>query len=278
MTIKDYMNPDFTIVKKIIYLAITALAVFLSVYLIYGLSRLKSDKKTNCVNENYQNLLLRFFELIISATSVMSFACAYVVFNHVYALCQGATTSGVMRAFLKIWGDWKDFALLFLICITCVINTILDKMLIPLKGLDRDQIAVIRMMGMFYAIIILLFLNVIGDESEYSPVMMYYLGLMVGRFVYFDASFVDFLKAMKNMLLNLPILVLGLTVSGSLTFIGFSLGYFLEQNYYIMGVFYTHLFLLVVVFLFYHVQRLIFRKEVEDDCIGDDTKYRDCNQ
>ncbi len=265
MTIKDYMNPDFTIVKQLIFLTITALAVFLSVYLIYGLSRLKSGKKTNCVNERYQNLLLRFFELIISATSVMSFACAYVVCNHVYALCQGATTSGVMRAFLKIWGDWKDFALLFLICLTCVINTILDKMLIPLKGLDRDQIAVIRMLGMFYAIIILLFLNVIGDESEYGPVMMYYLGLMVGRFVYFDASFVDFLKAMKNMLLNLPILALGLTVSGSLTFIGFSLGYFLEQNYYIMGVFYTHLFLLVVVFLFYHVQRLIFRKEAEDE-------------
>ena len=95
--------------------------------------------------------------------------------------------------------------------------------------------------------------------------MMYYLGLMVGRFVYFDASFVDFLKAMKNMLLNLPILALGLTVSGSLTFLGFSLGYFLERNYYIMGVFYTHIFLLVVVFLFYHVQRIIFRKEAKDE-------------
>lgn len=265
MTIEAYINPDFTVVKKLIFLAITALAVFLCVYMLYGYSRMMSGKKTKCVNDRYQNLLLRFFELIISATSVMSFACAYVVCNHVYALYQGATTSGAMGAFLKIWGDWKDFALLFLICLSCVINTFLDKVVIPLKGLDRDQIAVIRMLGMFYAIIILLFLNVIGDESQYGPVMMYYLGLMVGRFVYFDASFADFVKAMKNMFLNLPMLALGLTVSGSLAFLGFSLGYFLEQNYYIMGVFYTHLFLLVVVFLFYHVQHLIFRKDVEDE-------------
>lgn len=28
MTIEDYLNPDFTVVKKIIFLAITALTVF----------------------------------------------------------------------------------------------------------------------------------------------------------------------------------------------------------------------------------------------------------
>jgi hypothetical protein len=113
------------------------------------------------------------------------------------------------------------------------------------------------MLGMFYAIIVLLYLNIIGDESEYTPVMMYYLGLMVGRFVYFDASFLDFLAAMKNMFFSIPMLMLGLGLSGGLAFIGFELGFLLERNYYIVGVIYTHLFLLAAVFIFHHGRNII---------------------
>lgn len=264
MTIEAYLNPDFTLFKKLLFWGIAAIVIMLCNFLLYGSSGLSGKKRGR--KERYESLLLRFYELVISATSVMSFACAYVVCNHVYNLYQGSTSVGPMGTFLEIWANWKDFALLFLICLSCFINTLIDKLLIPLKGLTRDQIAVVRMLGMFYAIIILLYLNVIGDESEYGPVMMYYLGLMVGRFVYFDASFMDFLHAMKNVFLNLPMLILGLLVSGSMTFMGFKLGYFLERNYYIMGVFYTHLFLLVAVFVFYHVQRLtLFRKKTESE-------------
>jgi ATP-binding cassette subfamily F protein uup len=77
------------------------------------------------------------------------------------------------------------------------------------------------MLGMFYVIIILIYLNVIGDESEYSPVMMYYLGLMIGRFVYFDASFSDFIDALKNLFGNLLLLILGLALTGGLSYFGF---------------------------------------------------------
>jgi ABC-type sulfate transport system permease component len=89
--------------------------------------------------------------------------------------------------------------------------------------------------------------------------MMYYLGLMVGRFVYFDASFRDFLQAMKNMFLNLPMLLMGLTLAGLLSFMGFSMEFLLERNYYIVGVFYTHLFLLAAVFVIHICQLIYFR-------------------
>ena len=123
------------------------------------------------------------------------------------------------------------------------------------------------MLAMFYAIIVLICLNFYGDESEYSPVMMYYLGLMVGRFVYFDASFGDFLTALRNVLMKSPLLLLGLSLSGGLCCIGFKAGYFLERNYYIVGVFYTHLFLLAAVFILHHshILNLIFRAREEDE-------------
>lgn len=254
MTIKAYMNPDFTWPKKLMFFGMAILGILISCFLIYGWNLMcHSGRRDDEARESgFERLLHLFYEMIISATSVMSFACAYVVLNHVYSLYRGNAGSEMMETFLFAWENWKDFILLLLICLSCVINTILDKLIIPLKGLAREQIASVRMLGMFYAIIVLLFLNVIGDESEYSPVMMYYLGLMVGRFVYFDASFRDFLTAMKNTFMKIPLLMLGLSVSGGLAFIGFALGYLLERNYYIVGIMYTHLFLLMAVFVFHH--------------------------
>ena len=263
MTIEAYINPDFTWPKKLIFLVVALLAIVIGNLLILAWNRIAEPGKGRDSDRRRQDSYFRmseyFYELIISATSVMSFACAYVVLNHVYSLYHGSYQSGVLGDFLYAWENYKDFVLLLLICLSCVLNTILDKLIIPIKGLNRDQIASVRMLGMFYAIVILLYLNVIGDESEYSPVMMYYLGLMVGRFVYFDASFKDFLENMKRTIIRTPLLVLGLAISGGMSFFGFQAGYLLERNYFIVGVFYTHLFLLVAVFILHHGRQIYYK-------------------
>ncbi len=263
MTIDAYTNPEFTIVKKLIFLLAAFVGVIICDFIIYGGMLIAGDGKGWISKEkrgkHFHKMIQLFYEMIISATSVMSFACAYVVLNHVYSLVQSAgITGGEFAVFARIWGEWKDFVLLLLICLSCVFNTLLDKLIIPLNRLKKEDKASIRMLGMFYVILILIFLNIIGDESEYSPVMMYYLGLMVGRFVYFDASFKDFLEAIKNVFLRLPLLIIGLSLSGILCFFGFKAGFLLERNYYIVGAFYTHLFLLVAVFVFRHSHILEF--------------------
>ena len=262
MTVEAYINPDFTWPRKLFFFFVALLGVLLCNLLLWGWSRIRGERRDiqDGETDRYTSLRLRFYELVISATSVMSFACAYVVLNHVYSLYQGSTGDRIMAEFLYIWENWKDFALLLLICLSCFANTLLDKIFIPLKGITREQKAVIRMLGMFYAIIVLLFMNVIGDASEYGPVMMYYLGLMVGRFVYFDASFKDFLIAMKNMFFCLPMLIMGLTLSGLISLLGFRAGFLLERNYYIVGVFYTHLFLLAAVFVINIFRCIFFRR------------------
>ena len=118
---------------------------------------------------------------------------------------------------------------------------------------------------MFYVILILVYLNRIGDESEYNPVMMYYLGLMIGRFVYFDASFLDFFNAIKNAMKNSLLLLMGLILTGALCIFGFEAGFLLERNYYIVGVFYTNLFMLAAVFILHHshLLNLFVRKPKE---------------
>lgn len=260
MTVEAYMNPDFTWPMKAFFFAAAVLGIILCDLVLWGWSRISGGRKKDG-QDRYASLLLRFYELVISATSVMSFACAYVVLGHVYSLCRGNADDEITRAFIYIWENWKDFALLLLICLSCLMNTVLDRIFIPLKGITREQKAVIRMLGMFYAIIVLLYLNVIGDASEYNPVMMYYLGLMIGRFVYFDAAFRDFLHAMKNMFFCLPLLIMGLTLSGLLSLLGFRAGFLLERNYYIVGVFYTHLFLLAAVFAVNIFQQIFKRRD-----------------
>lgn len=278
MTIEAYINPDFTRIQKIIFfvMAIAGLVGCIALIVLsmkISTSIMKKSERDYEFYERSHNRVQRFYEMIISGTAVISFSCAYVVINHIYSL-YGTSSGGMAGIVERTWADWKDFILLLLICLSCVFNTLLDKLIIPLKKVSKEEKASIRLLAMFYVIIILVWLNRIGDESEYNPVMMYYLGLMIGRFVYFDASFRDFFDAIKNALLNLPLLVMGLALTGALSYAGFSLGYLLERNYYIVGVFYTNLFLLAATFVIHNsrILSLIVRapkenkvKVLEDD-------------
>ena len=301
MTVDAYLNPDFTGTEKLIFLLLSLILVTLCVFTILGGVRISvmSIERQSRRRELYDrslNRVQRFYEMIISATSVMSFSCAYIICNHIYSVLQGEVGSAEYErfgTFISIWEGGKDFVLLLLICLSCVLNTILDKLIIPLKKINKEEKASVRMLGMFYVICILLYLNIIGDESEYSPVMLYYLGLMVGRFVYFDASFLDFLTALKNVFKNLYLLIFGLLITGILCYFGFKNGYLLERNYYLIGAFYTHLFMLVSVFILHH-SRLIslfvrkprgyaedenpaeeYEDEGYDGYVGDDEAYDD---
>ncbi len=272
MTIEAYINPDFSTSEKLFFLFLTFIGVLLCIIVIVAIAKVaaagivKKQLEENgnkaavggsvFVNEIYRRVQL-FYEMLISGTSVLSFSCAYVIANHLYTLLLyhgQSATSGSFRHWIAAWENGKDFILLLMICGSCVLNTILDRLIIPLKHTSKDEKASIRLLAMFYVIAILLCLNQVGDESEYSPVMMYYLGLMIGRFVYFDASFMDFLMAIKRALKNAYLLILGLMLTGSLCVIGFRQEYLLPRNYYIVGVFYTHLFMLTAIFLLHHLR------------------------
>jgi hypothetical protein len=264
MSIDAYLNPDFIWYKKLFFFLISFVAISLCIIVIALIQRLRArgrDKEE--LMEDFEYLLFdqiqRLFEMIIAGTSVMMFSCSYVIINHIYTLITtgaASTDSEALKLLVTAWSEGKDFVLLFLICLSCVINTLVDSFIIPLTRLPRNEKATMRMLGMFYVIFVLIYLDRVGDESQYGPVMMYYFGLMVGRFVYFDASFRDFLENLKNMFFNLPYLVVNLMITGLLYYFGFSMDFFLERNYYIVGIFYTQLFMLACVFLIHWCFRI----------------------
>lgn len=284
MTIDRYINPDFDNMKKLIFLGMAFAGIFLIILIIMFGTRMSvclvdsSERHDEFKRRNIDNIQL-FFEMIISGTSVLLFACSYVVCNHIFELLTPIVESGNakklsdgIRQFYYIWDTSKDFVLLFLISMSCLINTILDKIIIPLRRISKDDKASVRMLGMFYAIIILLSFNsfnAIGDKSFdtdiYSPIMMYYFGLMIGRFVYFDASFMDFICAILGAIRHGLLLVFAVVLSGLLSFIGFKLGYLIEQNFYIVGVLYTDIFLIVAIFIIHHFRALLLFIRNESD-------------
>ena len=242
MSVEAYLNPDFTVGKKLLFLLVTAALLGIGIGFIYLVSLLVLGRDIPVGNRKQavlgalEDKVQRFFEMIIAGTSVMSFSCAYVIINHVNTLVQSGVAGNltpVEQRLIEAWAEGKDFVLLLLICLSCVINTILDSLIIPLKKLSKAEKATMRMLAMFY------------------------FGLMIGRFVYFDASFKDFLVALKNMFFNLPYMALNLILTGALCAFGFGVGYFLERNYFIMGIFYTHLFMLVCIFVIHLVWMIV---------------------
>jgi phosphotransferase system glucose/maltose/N-acetylglucosamine-specific IIC component len=76
------------------------------------------------------------------------------------------------------------------------------------------------------------------------------------------------------MFVSLHLLIMGLILTGVLCYIGFSVGYLLERNYYIVGIFYTHLFMLIAVFVLHHGYTILkmFRKPVQQN-----TRYQEAD-
>lgn len=290
MSLDKYFNPEFTLEKKLLFLLMTVVGIAFCVSLIYvgtkltflpssskRKHKLSSSEKKFLFFKNFHINIQLFIDMMISATSVMMFSCSFVIIDHVFSIVTSpASRYYGYEEFISLWQNGKDFLLLLLICLSCVANTLFDKFIIPLKMLTKDQKASIRMLGMFYTIILLLILNRVGDHQLYAPVMMYYLTLMIGRFVYFDASFIDFIHALKSALYHSPLLIMGMLVSGSLCIAGFKLGHFLDRNFLIMGVFYTHLFILGVLFVL-HNSRLMYLlvKKPKEEHIEESYSYSD---
>ena len=273
MTIEKYINPEFDRIKQLIFLGLAfAGLLIISLIIMFG-TRMSvclvdsSERHEEFKRRTVDNMQL-FFEMMISSTSVILFACAYIICNHIFDLLTPlyhAKKMGSMPMSIKWfyyqWDKNKDFVLLFLISLTCLINTVLDKIIIPLRRISKD--------GMFYALIVLTCFTTFGDASvskeQYSPIMMYYFGLMIGRFVYFDASFIDFIYAILGAIKHGLLLVFALLLSGILSVIGFKLGYLIKENYYIVGLLYTDVFILAAIFIMHHLRGILLFIRNEDD-------------
>lgn len=253
MSYAEYVKHYFTLPDCIIFLvlALVLLAVVYAAFYIYSKGRFKNPRK---VQHEFFSLTERFYELIFSGGSIIGFMAAYYLINRF-------VTSG---AFYQFWSDYKDYLLLVFMIISILVNTFFDHVLVPLKRLDRDEMASIRLTGMLYMILIFCYIKFIYEDNNYDMFITYFLTLMIGRFVYFDASFKDFLHCIKQAAANIPIMIMGLTYLGILCLYGYSTSYLLKHNGVITNIFFCHLYIVVAIFVLHFIPEIYFKKKEKE--------------
>ncbi len=253
MSYAEYVKHYFTLPDCIIFLvlALVLLAVVYAVFYIYSKGRFKNPRK---MQHEFFSLTERFYELIFSGGSIIGFMAAYYLINRF-------VTAG---AFYQFWSDYKDYLLLVFMIISILVNTFFDHVLVPLKRLDRDEMASIRLTGMLYMILIFCYIKFIYEDNNYDMFIAYFLTLMIGRFVYFDASFKDFLHCIKQAAANIPIMIMGLTYLGILCLYGYSTSYLLKHNGVITNIFFCHLYIVVAIFVLHFIPEIHFKKKEKE--------------
>ena len=232
----------------IFYILLTAYARLTAGRHLYG------EERRFAIYEETDSLTERFFELIFSGTSILLFMAIY------YLTERFAGTN----AYGDIWNKYHDFILLLMIIFSCLFNSLLDHVFVKLHHLTPDDKASIRLLGMLYMILIFAYIKFIYKDDNYDMFITYFLGLMVGRFVYFDASLKDFIHNIKDAAENIPLMCIVLLYMGILCLYGFKTKYLYTHYGVINNVFFAHLFMCITVFLIFylsHAVQLVTRRK-----------------
>lgn len=248
MSLSEYIQhyfkmPDFLKFFVLAFLVLLLLYFTLFFYTKIKASGYRPSERREAVREGFASLSERLYALVFSGTSILFFMASYYMIERFLDV----------EPYRKMWDNYNDFLLLALMIVSCIFNSFLDRVLVRLKNLTREDRASVRLVAMLYMMAIFAYVKFIYENNNYDMFIMYFLGLMVGRFVYFDASFRDFLAALRGALANLPIMILTLLYTAVMSYWGFTSKYLLKHNGVITNVFFAHLFMCVCIFILHHL-------------------------
>jgi hypothetical protein len=196
-----------------------------------------------------------FYEITFADTAILLFISTYV-------LIDWFTVNPAIRS---LWDNYGDFLLLaFLVCAS-LFNTILDHGFVPLKHVSGSMRSSMRMASMVYLTVLFLYIKFIYEDNNYDSIIIYFIGMMIGRFVYFDATFHDFVSAMKQLRFALPFVGLALLVTALLALYGFHTQYLWKSNSVVISLLIAHLHMDLAIFILArsHFVSLFFRRQEE---------------
>ena len=178
-----------------------------------------------------------FYEMTFSSTLVLLFLSLYYIID-----------ARIPQAFFY-WSKYQDFILLLFLILSVFFTGWLDRFLVPLEYLPPDQKSSVRLVSSFYIILILMYIKFIYDDSNYDALILYFVSLAIGRFVYFDFTVEDFISTISKLLKNLYLLILMGCYSGFVCWFGFHVGFLLTSNGVIVSTLLAHLFMDASIFV-----------------------------
>lgn len=183
------------------------------------------------------SMIESFFEMVFSSTSILLFLSLYYVID-----------ARIPEAAFY-WQKYQDFFLLLFLLCSVILNGYLDRAFVPLQRISPDQKASVRLVSSFYIVLILLYIKFIYLDDNYDALIMYFITLAVGRFIYFDFTWKDFLGTLRGVFQNLPLLILMGGYSAFVCWFGFHTGFLLTSNGVILSTLLAHLFMDASIFI-----------------------------
>ena len=193
----------------------------------------------------------KFYELIFSNTSILVFVAVYFMIDYF----------GIGYRFKEVWAKYNGIILLVFLMASILMISFMDNLIVPLRNVQPGDRAAMRLMGMLYMLIIFAYIKFVYQDSNYDNIIMYFLTMVIGRFVYLDASLESFQDAMKDTMRNLPLLLLGLLCTILISLFGWGTGYLIRVNGVVFNLFIAHLYLLLVIFIVHRVFAMRYRKQ-----------------
>ena len=198
----------------------------------------KQIRKLNHIHKIKEiSLIESFYEMVFSSTSVLLFLSLYYIIDE-----------RIPQAALY-WQKYQNIILLLFLVFSVFMTNWFDILFVPLTAIPTRQKASVRLISAFYIILILLYIKFIYHDSNYDSLIMYFITLAVGRFLYFDSTLEDIKETLQGVARNLPLLVLMGSYSAIVCWYGFHCGFLLTSNGVILSTLLAHLFMDVSIFV-----------------------------
>ncbi len=260
MTIQDYLHHYFTMPGIVFFFLVSLGVVVLIHFILYAAAKHTAglyveEDAPYVLRDEMLGLMEKYYELVFSATSMLFFVGIYFLIDFNYF--------GLGWNEFEFWNKYSDYILLAMIVISVALISLMDRLIIPLRRLKKGEKASLRMAAMVYMTVIFFYIKFIYLDNNYDSIIAYFITLIIGRFVYFDATLEDFGSAMKDLAGTLPILGLVLLSTGLLALYGFRTGYLLRANGVVVSLFIAHLFMIIEIFVIARtgvVQRSLARR------------------
>lgn len=214
---------SWTIISIFVLLAIVAVIFIVTRIILY--ERRKVDENTTMeemdaiakeyVNRPYE-ISQMVFEIIICNT------CIIVIMYVYYWLAKN----------LLFLEKYLGIIMLVLIIIAILLNDFLDEKLKQdmIKEEDKGNI---RLISSCSIIMLFSFLKIYFKTAEYDEFLLCYIGLVLGRFIYFDSTLKEFIRCVKNLKSYFIPLIIAFLLTGIISGIGLHLDVITTNNLFI---------------------------------------------
>lgn len=234
----------------VMMLLLAFVCIGISIGLIALASRIMSTKEKPQIRQNFftdeiVSLTERLYELIFSSTFILLFVAIYFSIDYF-------GTGNMPQGF---WDKYNGVILLFFILASVLLISLVDTHIISMEHVQAGERATMRLLGIFYMMVIFLWIKYVYNDANYDTIVMYFVTLIIGRFICFDSSIEDFRQPMSEAVKNLPLLALALMCTGIMALYGFSSEYLQKLNGVVLNLFIAQLFLLAAIFVIHHLSR-----------------------